>query len=582
MLPQKFLDELIYRADIVDVVSRYVPLKKAGSNHVGLCPFHNEKTPSFSVSRDKQFFHCFGCGEGGNVISFMMKIENLPFPEAVGKLASIVGMTVPEDDAGSDRERRERERILAANKDAARWFREQMLGPGGQVAREYLGRRGLTAKFINAFGLGYAPDSWDDFIKAMHEKGYTDRELETARLAGRSKRGTLYAFFRDRLMFPIFDVSGNVIAFSGRVLQGDGGGRKYMNSPDTPVYNKSRTLFGMNLAKKSKAGCLMLVEGNMDVISLHQAGFDFAVATCGTALTPDQAKLMTRYTKRVILCYDSDSAGQRAAQKAIDILNTAGLQVQVLKVPGSKDPDEFIRENGPEAFQLLLDKPQSDSEYRLAVLKAKYDLQTDEGKLGYLKDAARYIASLSSVVEREIYARNAARDAGVSPNAMLNEVEHARSQNRRRQEIKEEQAALNIRQNYQPKDRELRYDNLYSAQREEKLLALLLQTDDLVDLARSLVTPEQFSSPFLGKIYRSLLDRWDSGLSLSAAECMAALQPNEAKRMAQIMADYIPSRQPEGELRDYASVIRFEYEKTQTEAKEDLLMAALNRRREGK
>jgi len=582
VLPQKFLDELIYRADIVDVVNRYVPLKKAGSNYVGLCPFHNEKTPSFSVSQDKQFFHCFGCGEGGNVISFMMKIENLPFPESVRKLASIVGMTVPEDDSGSEKERRERERILAANKDAARWFREQLLGPQGQVAREYLGRRGMTAKYVTAFGLGYAPDSWDDFIKAMHEKGYTDRELETARLAGRSKRGTLYAFFRDRLMFPIFDVSGNVIAFSGRVLQGDGGGRKYMNSPDTPVYNKSRTLFGLNLAKKTKAGCLMLVEGNMDVISLHQAGFDFAVATCGTALTPDQAKLMTRYTKRVILCYDSDSAGQRAAQKAIDILNTAGLQVQVLKVPGSKDPDEFIRENGPEAFQLLLDKPQSDSEYRLAVLRAKYDLQTDEGKLGYLKDAARFIASLSSVVEREIYARNAARDAGVSPNAMLNEVEHARSQNRRQETRKIEQDALNIRQNFQPKDRELRYDNVYSAQREEKLLALLLQTDDLVDTARALVSPEQFSSPFLGKIYQSLLDRWDSGLSLSAAECMAALQPNEAKRMAQILADYIPSRQPEGELRDYASAIRFEYEKQQATGQEDLLMAALNRRREGK
>jgi len=582
VLPQKFLDELIYRADIVDVVNRYVPLKRAGSNHVGLCPFHNEKTPSFSVSQDKQFFHCFGCGEGGNVISFIMKVENLPFPEAVRKLASIVGMTVPEDDSGSDRERRERERILAANKDAARWFREQMLAPQGQIAREYLGRRGLTAKYVNAFGLGYAPDSWDDFIKAMREKGYTDRELETARLAGRSKRGTLYAFFRDRLMFPIFDVSGNVIAFSGRVLQGDGGGRKYMNSPDTPVYNKSRTLFGLNLAKKSKADCLMLVEGNMDVISLHQAGFDFAVATCGTALTPDQAKLMTRYTKRIILCYDSDAAGQRAAQKGIDILNAAGLQVQVLKVPGSKDPDEFIRENGPEAFQMLLDKPQSDNEYRLAVLRAKYDLQTDEGKLGYLKDAARYIASLGSGVEREIYARNAAKDAGVSPAAMLNEVEHARRQERRQQTKKEEQAALNIRQNFQPKDRELRYENLYSAQREEKLLALLLQTDDLVDLARSLVTPDQFSSPFLGKIYQSLLDRWDSGLSLSVAECMASLQPNEAKRMAQIMADYIPSRQPEGELRDYASAIRFEYEKKQTDGQEDLLLAALNRRREGK
>lgn len=582
MLPQRFLDELIYRSDIVDVVNRYVPLKKAGSNYVGLCPFHNEKTPSFSVSQDKQFFHCFGCGEGGNVLSFIMKIENLPFPEAVHKLASITGMTVPEDDSGSDRERRERERILAANKDAARWFREQMLAPGGQVAREYLGRRGLTAKYINAFGLGYAPDSWDDFIKAMKEKGYTEKELEAARLAGRSKRGTLYAFFRDRLMFPIFDVSGNVIAFSGRVLQGDGGGRKYMNSPDTPVYNKSRTLFGLNLAKKSKAGCLMLVEGNMDVISLHQAGFDFAVATCGTALTPDQAKLMTRYTKRIILCYDSDSAGQRAAQKGIDILNAAGLQVQVLKVPGSKDPDEFIRENGPEAFQLLLDKPQTDSEYRLAVLRGQYDLQTDEGRLGYLKEAARFIASLSSVVEREIYARNAARDAGVSPASMLTEVEHARRQGRRQQEKKIQRDALNVRQNLQPQDRELRYDNLYSAQREEKLLALLLQTDDLVELARGLVTPEQFSSPFLGRIYQSLLDRWDSGLSLSVAECMAALQPNEAKRMAQILADYIPSRQPEGELRDYAQAIRFEYEKKQTDGNEDLLMAALNRRREGK
>ena len=582
MLPQKFLDELIYRSDIVDVIGRYVPLKKAGSNYVGLCPFHNEKTPSFSVSQDKQFYHCFGCGEGGNVLSFVMKVENLPFPEAVRKLASIVGMTVPEDDSGSDRERRERERILAANKDAARWFREQMMGPGGQIAREYLGRRGLTAKYINAFGLGYAPDSWDDFIKAMKEKGYTEKELEAARLAGRSKRGTLYAFFRDRLMFPIFDVSGNVIAFSGRVLQGDGGGRKYMNSPDTPVYNKSRTLFGMNLAKKTKADCLMLVEGNMDVISLHQAGFDFAVATCGTALTPDQAKLMSRYTKRIILCYDSDSAGQRAAQKGIDILNAAGLQVQVLKVPGSKDPDEFIRENGAEAFQMLLDKPQSDSEYRLAVIKGKYDMVTDEGRLGYLKDAARYIASLSSGVEREIYARNAARDAGVSPTAMLNEVEHARRQGKRQQDRKVEQAAMNVRQNLQPKDRELRYENLYSAQREEKLLALLLQRDDLVDLARGLVTPEQFSSPFLGRIYQSLLERWDSGLSLSVAECMAALQPNEAKRMAQIMADYIPSRQPEGELRDYASVIRFEYDKKQTDGQEDLLMAALNRRREGK
>ena len=306
-IPQQFLDELIARTDIVDLVNRYVPLQRKGANHWACCPFHHEKTPSFSVTQDKQFFKCFGCGEGGNAIHFLMKIENLPYIDAVRKLAEMNGMELPEEEDGG-KVRLQRQRLLALNKDAARYFYETLTGPRGKEALQYLLNRGMTPQIIVRFGLGYAEDDWDSFIRAMRQKGYTDLELETARLAGRTKTGRMYPFFRGRVMFPIIDIRGDVVAFGGRVIKGDGEGRKYVNSSDTPVYSKSRTLYAMNLAKKTKADKFILCEGNIDVIALHQAGFDSAVASCGTAFTAEQARLISRYVNEVVLCYDSDEA----------------------------------------------------------------------------------------------------------------------------------------------------------------------------------------------------------------------------------------------------------------------------------
>ena len=310
-LPQSFLDELIYRCDIVEVISKYVSLKKSGSRYVGLCPFHSEKTPSFSVSPDKQLYHCFGCGEGGNVITFIMKEENLPFIDAVRLLADMYGMAVPEDSGDTDAERQRRERIFELNKQAARYFHSRLLSKEGERALRYLLNRGLTKKTITSFGLGYAMPEWDGLIRAMKEKGFSDNELESAWLARRGRSGGLYDAFRDRVMFPIIDIRGNVIAFGGRIIEGDG--PKYLNSGDTPVFSKSRNLFALNFAKKSKAGRLILAEGYMDVIALHQAGFDCAVASLGTALTSEQARLMSHYAAQAVICYDSDGAGQKAA-----------------------------------------------------------------------------------------------------------------------------------------------------------------------------------------------------------------------------------------------------------------------------
>ena len=294
-LPQSFLDELIDRSDILDVVSRYVPMKKKGGDHWGCCPFHNEKTASFHVNRERQIYKCFGCGEGGGVINFMMKIENLPYIDAVHKLADLCGMQVPEDNDADREQAQRRKRLLALNKDAARFYYNTLMGEKGAEARAYLlQKRAMTPQTVTRFGLGYADDSWDSLIIAMKQKGYTERELVDARLASRGKNGGLYCFFRDRIMFPVIDIRGDVVAFGSRVLRGDGGGRKYMNSPDTPVYNKSRVLYAMNLAKQTKADKFILCEGNVDVIALHQAGFDSAVASCGTAFTAEQAKLLSK------------------------------------------------------------------------------------------------------------------------------------------------------------------------------------------------------------------------------------------------------------------------------------------------
>ena len=387
--PDTFINELVARNDIVDVVSGYVRLgKKSGSNMFGLCPFHSEKTPSFSVSPDKQIYHCFGCGKGGGVISFIMEIENLSFPEAVAFLAKRANMTLPEQE--NDRDSRKRSRMLELNKDAARFFYEQLQSSVGERARAYMQQRGISKATATNFGLGCAPNAWDALEKAMREKGYTDFELFDAGLIKKGRNGGWYDTFRDRLMFPVIDVRGNVIGFSGRILGEEG--PKYLNSPETLVFNKGSNLFALNLAKKSKSGYILLSEGNIDVVSLHQAGFDSAVASLGTSLTAEQARLISRYTDQVIIAYDNDGAGQKAAQRAISILEKLDLKVRVLQMSGAKDPDEFIKLKGAEAFAQLIDGSENQTEYRLGQIAKKYDLTVDAQKLDYLREAEELLA----------------------------------------------------------------------------------------------------------------------------------------------------------------------------------------------
>ncbi len=546
--PEKFITELKDRSDIVDVVSGYVRLtRRSGANLFGLCPFHSEKTPSFSVSPDKQIYHCFGCGKGGGVINFIMEIENLSYPEAVEFLAKRAGMQMPEEVDSA--ENRKRARMLALNRDAARFFYEQLSTPAGEKARAYIRRRGISGAMAKNFGLGAAPDSWDSLEKAMREKGYTDFELFDAGLVRRGKKGGFYDTFRNRLMFPVIDVRGNVIGFSGRIL--DEGEPKYMNSPETLVFNKSRNLFALNLAKKSKSGYILLSEGNIDVVSLHQAGFDSAVASLGTSLTPEQARLISRYTDQVIIAYDNDGAGVKASQRAIGILEKLDIKVKVLRLSGAKDPDEFIRLKGPEAFRKLIEESENQIDYRLRSIREKYDLSVDEQKVDFLKEAYELLARQPDEVKRKVYAMRVAELASLKPDLVIADVER-----RRRRIVSGAQKAAQRQQNMperliQPAEKELRYTDPASAAAEEGVIRLLYLEPELI---RSAELPEagDFTAPPLARIYELLCRRIRDGGSVDAdalageltAEEMSLLiallqKPEALGRSRQSFADYI-------------------------------------------
>ena len=557
--PSTFLDELISKNDIVDVVSGYVNLsKRSGSNLFGLCPFHSEKTPSFSVSADKQIYHCFGCGKGGGVINFMMEIENLTYPDAVQVLAKRVGLTVP-DDRISQEAQSARAKLFELNKEAARFFYTQLLSEQGEAARRYILKRGINKEMVKRFGLGAAPDSWDALCNAMKKKGYSPKTLTEAGLVKVSRKGngSVYDTFRNRLMFPVIDVRGNVIGFSGRIL-GDGE-PKYLNSPDTPVFDKSRNLFALNIAKKTKSGTLILTEGNIDVVMLHQAGFDGAVASLGTSLTQPQVQLMSRYAKNVILAFDSDSAGLKAAQRAIGLIEKTGLDVRVLRMDGAKDPDEFIRKFGRDAFQTLIERSERHVEYRLAAIKNKHSLDTDEGRIQYLEEATQLLTGIPNAVEREIYGANVAKTAGVSLEAVKNDLKKAfkkkMAADKKRQDKKEHNAAVNL----QPGDREIRYDNVYSAAAEEGILHLLISDDGLFETAEKQdLSEEEFTSPFLLKVYRVILARHHEGLDITPATILAELDKAEASQLTRIMKRPQSLSNADDAMRDYIEKVRAE------------------------
>lgn len=512
-----FLDELTARTDIVELVSHYVSLKRQGANYFGLCPFHNEKSPSFSVSPDKQIYHCFGCGAGGGVINFVMRAEGLEFRDAVQFLADRCGLKVPQDKA-DPRAARRRERLLALMRDTARFYYDTLWMPEYTPMQRYFAGRGLTRKTMNRFGLGYAPDSFHATMDAMQKKGYTKEELVDAGLAVRSEKGAIYDKFRGRVMFPIIDVRGQVIAFGGRVM--DDSKPKYLNSPDTRIFHKGRNLFALNLAKKTHKDYFILAEGYMDVIALHQAGFDSAVASLGTALTDEQARLIARYTKKVIISYDADGAGQAAAQRAIDILKKADLQVNVLRIPGAKDPDEFIKAKGAEAFRRLIEHSEGHNAYRLEQIAAQFDLTEDDQRIAFVQQAARMLAGISRDVEREVYLGRAAKMAGVTVSAMEVEVKRAMGQRQRRVRSAEHRAIRSVVQNAQPKDRALHYPDMKAGRAEEGILGLIFADPALLGPLAERLRPEDFTAPVLAKIYaRALeLDRQGAPVAVSGYE----------------------------------------------------------------
>ena len=549
---ESFLTELTERNDIVDVVSGYVRLgKKSGSNMFGLCPFHSEKTPSFSVSPDKQIYHCFGCGKGGGVINFIMEIENLSFPEAVEFLAKRAGMPIPEEE--NDRESRKRSRMLSLNRDAARFFYAQLSTPQGGAARDYMAKRRIGPATAKNFGIGFAPDTWDSLEKAMREKGYTDFELFDAGLVRKGNKGGYYDTFRNRLMFPVIDVRGNVIGFSGRIL-GDGE-PKYMNSPETLVFNKSRNLFALNLAKKSKSGYIILSEGNIDVVSLHQAGFDSAVASLGTSLTPEQARLLSRYTNQVIIAYDNDGAGIKAAQRAIGILEKLDLKVKVLRMSGAKDPDEFIKLKGADAFRNLLESSENQIDYRLRSVTDKYDLSVDEQKVEFLKEASDLVARLPGSVERQVYAMRVASMSGVSADVVTKEVERRRKKLVNQARGSEERQQSRPERQLQPEEKALRYEDPSSAAAEEGVIRLLYLDPALARNAE-LPAPEEFSSPVLGHIYSVLRDKIDRGETPSAATLGGALDGQEMSLLVRLLQKPELLSKGDRALADYIKRIR--------------------------
>ena len=572
--PPSFLDELTARNPIEDVVGQYVTLKRSGANMFGLCPFHGEKTASFSVAPDKGIYYCFGCHKGGGAINFMMEVEGLSYPDAVRTLAKRSGMEVPEDEQYQSRYRQQ-ERLWALMKEAARFFHSQLYSEAGREGLAYAQKRGMPKATLTKFGIGFAPNAWGALVDAMGKKGYTDQELRDAGLVS-EKNGRIFDRFRNRLMFPIIDVRGNIIGFGGRVM--DDSTPKYLNSPETLIFNKRKNLFGLNLAKKSKLGYLILVEGYMDAIALHQYGFDCAVASLGTSLTEEHATLLSRYTEQVYLIYDGDEAGQRAAQRAIPMLEKAGLQIKVLQMRDAKDPDEFLKKFGPDRFRLLMEESSNRVEYQLSAIGKKYDLRIDDQKIRFVHEAAELISTLDSSIKREVYGGRVAESAGISLEAMKMEVKKAFKRRVDREKKQQEKIDLAPMKALQPKDKAIRYDNIKSAMAEEGIITQILREPALLDHLTRL-KKEHFSVDLLGRVYHQLLSRYRQGLEVS----LAVLSDISAEEMSHLTGVAQRRQGPvnEAALQDCLRTVLAEHQRSSVSTDADLL-ALQNKLKESK
>jgi len=561
-LSDSFLQELKMKTDIEDVISTYVTLKRRGATLVGLCPFHNEKTPSFTVYPATQSFYCFGCGAGGDAITFLKKIENLDYLDAVKTLAQRAGLQMPQegfDDSLSKRRRR----ILEMNREAARFYHSVLLSPEGKVGYDYYIGRALSAATINHFGLGFAPNQWDALLKHMRAKGYQPTELVDAGLARKGQKG-YYDNFRNRVMTPIIDVRGNVIAFGGRVL--DDSKPKYINTGDTLVYKKTNELFALNFAKDSKEDALILCEGYMDVIAMHQAGFTNAVAGCGTALTTEQVRLISRYAKEVILTYDADEAGQKALQKAMTLFDQTEVKVRIPALVGGKDPDEIIRTYGRDKFKGMLEGASNETEFRLLALRRQYNLATTQGKIDFIGGALQILATLPPV-EQDLYVSRLSEELGVERQNMKVQLQDlvARQGNRR------EKREFNriVQENMRKTARETMATDasLRKLRAEDRLISLLLRYPDCSRLCKDF-DPQWLTPGFAQRVFTLILQRLENGDGTELMDLRDRLTDDEMGRLSGIIARGGESADAKQEFSDCLQTIRAEQQKKQESAAE--------------
>lgn len=555
-LNENFLQELKFKTDIEDIISTYVTLKKRGNTSVGLCPFHNEKTPSFTVYNDTQSFYCFGCGAGGDAIGFIRKIENLDYIDAVKLLAQRAGMQMPQD-GFDDSISKKRRRILEINRESAKFFHSYMMSEQGRVGLEYFLNRGLTKKTITKFGLGYAPDSWDSLLKHLKSLGYGIGEMVDAGVVKVGRNNNYYDTFKNRVITPIIDVRGNVIAFGGRVL--DDSKPKYVNTSDTLVYKKTNELFALNLAKDSGKDTLILCEGYMDVISMHQAGFTNAVAGCGTALTSEQVRLISRYANEVILAYDADEAGQKAVHKAMNLFKTTDVKIKVPKFVGGKDPDEIIKKLGRDKFKGMLEGATNDTEFALLEIKDKYDISTTQGKIDFVGDALKVIASLQPV-EQDIYLSRISNELSIEKSSLKLQLSTIVKLKKNREKKSRYKTIIN---DYTRNEARKTYDTGISTRQskaESRLLTLLIYYPDCTKLLNNFDS-SRLSDGFVKKAYAALLERINDGLDFDLMTLGEQFSDTDYAKFSKLMNTNIDSANPKEEFKDCLNIINEEYEK---------------------
>ncbi|MDD6658576.1 MAG: DNA primase [Eubacteriales bacterium] len=555
-LNENFLQELKFKTDIEDIISTYVTLKKRGNTSVGLCPFHNEKTPSFTVYNDTQSFYCFGCGAGGDAIGFIRKIENLDYIDAVKLLAQRAGMQMPQD-GFDDSISKKRRRILEINRESAKFFHSYMMSEQGRVGLEYFLNRGLTKKTITKFGLGYAPDSWGSLLKHLKSLGYGIGEMVDAGVVKVGRNNNYYDTFKNRVITPIIDVRGNVIAFGGRVL--DDSKPKYVNTSDTLVYKKTNELFALNLAKDSGKDTLILCEGYMDVISMHQAGFTNAVAGCGTALTSEQVRLISRYANEVILAYDADEAGQKAVHKAMNLFKTTDVKIKVPKFVGGKDPDEIIKKLGRDKFKGMLEGATNDTEFALLEIKDKYDISTTQGKIDFVGDALKVIASLQPV-EQDIYLSRISNELSIEKSSLKLQLSTIVKLKKNREKKSRYKTIIN---DYTRNEARKTYDTGISTRQskaESRLLTLLIYYPDCTKLLNNFDS-SRLSDGFVKKAYAALLERINDGLDFDLMTLGEQFSDTDYAKFSKLMNTNIDSANPKEEFKDCLNIINEEYEK---------------------